>query len=666
MIRVCTQIHFFTCSHKSSCLRVVSHERHGGCQTGFAIHEGQLPSINRHFDILPSMKFLQACLICVSVALQAVVSQVQASYNDPKRVRISGFYITLAPTQLNMTIIEAEMVRDAAESLFEEYLLSVDWNSSTIYDYAGLAGIETLFVDDTRTPHVTVIEVRGGLVVFGGDTTVVPAENEIEAMLRASLYPDSPNDPSLTDLLNDLGNFGVIESSSYEAIRSPTPTQRPSSYPVLTDHPSSTPSLSTPSPSPSLVPTSLAPTITTSRAPVTLIPSLFDVATEPPSPSPSQVTTSPSFAPFPAVPIELQPSPTERPSPSPSRMTTSQSYAPAKAAPIEDQPLQPSHAPSFLSSSQPTLLDPAIDPLSSSPTLSDSSSAQESQNPSTSASFDDDVSRLTGGNQASTNSPEGKDSGIIGGVVGGFVVVSLFSMLLLLSRHRKRHQIWKAGLKRSFPEDDLEDAGLHMKDHLREHSVADGKSETGSSMLGRLRIAASVQPQRPSLNESPETTPQSSSGSDSGSPFETTCVEVALISPRSAKEEFAGTSRSDQSASENNILAPGQSMPTAWSNTSSMRPFDCASALGDGSTALIFDRWSDCSTNREIDTNPEESDTDGNFTVGDGDAWDFQDNDDDESEADPFSTAAYTNGADTVTLLGAIVERSSTRSPGDF
>lgn len=658
------------------------------------------------------------------MAFPEVLSQQESSFNDPIRVRVSEFFITLTPAQQNMTTIEAEKIRDAAEDLFEDYLLTVDWSTSTLYDYAGLAGIETVFVDDTRTPPVTVIKVRGGLVVFGGDTTVVPAENEIEAMLRASLYPDSLDDISLTDLLNVLGDFGVVESSTYEAIRSPTPSQMPSQMPSSpvpqTYHPSSEPTSLAPTFTPSRAPESPSPSLTTSRQP-----SVFDVATEPPSPSPTQmttssssapvttapielrldpteypspspsiVTTSPTFAPITTAPIELQPSPTEPPSPSPSLVITSPTFAPVTAAPDEEQPkpieapslgpsrltASPSYAPatavpideqlpsqasSYPLSSQPTLLDQAIDPSSSLPTLPDSSSAQASQNPSSAATFDEDVSQLSNGKQASLDaSSAGADRGIIGGAIGAFLVVSLVAMLFFVSRRGKRQQVWKAGVNREFPDDDLEDSGLHKKDHLREHGVTDGKSETGSSILGRLRMAASVAPQRNLLNDSPDTTPQSSSGSAGENSFENGGIEIALASSSLAENKFAETSFGDQSEHVSLFPALDQSVPVAWSNMSLVQPIECAITPTDSAAAVMFDRWSDCSTNQEIETNPEGSDTDGNFTLSDGDAWDFEDNEDDEGEADPFSTPAYFSGADKVTLLGAIVERSSTMSPG--
>jgi hypothetical protein len=308
------------------------------------------------------------------------------------------------------------------------------------------------------------------------------------------------------------------------------------------------------------------------------------------------------------------------------------------------------------------MLDSAIGPPSTVPTLSDTSFAQASHNPSVSTTVDNDVSRLSGGNQASA----GQNQVMIGGAVGGVLVVCLLSVLFLLSRRGRRQQVWKSGITRAFPDDDLEDTGLHIRDHLREHSGTDGRSEAGSSIFVRLRNAASMPPQRPLLKDSPETTPQSSSGSASEDPFDTGGIEIALVSPNLSNDEFMETPSPDRSVPYNLFSTPDQSVPTEWSNLSLVRPFECDLTSTDSAAVLNFDRWEACAANQENLTNPEDPDTDGNFTVGDGDVWDFEDNDEDESEADPFSTPAYFNGADKEILLGAIVERSSTMSPGDF
>lgn len=57
-----------------------------------------------------------------------------------------------------------------------------------------------------------------------------------------------------------------------------------------------------------------------------------------------------------------------------------------------------------------------------------------------------------------------------------------------------------------------------------------------------------------------------------------------------------------------------------------------------------------------------------NFTVGDGDVWDCEDNNNEDKSfaSDPFSMPTYLSGADKETLLCAIVERLLTMSPGGF
>lgn len=662
------------------------------------------------------MRSFQAWLFCFLLTSPPVVmTQQQSSFSSPIRVRVSEFIVTLAPPLLNMTEIEAEKIRDVAETLFEEFLMRADWDAQTVYEYAGLTGIEEFFVDDSRSPPVSVIKVRGGLVVFSGNSTVVPTEHEIEMMLFASLYPDSSDEPSLTDLLNSLGDFGVVEVSGYEAIQSHSPSQNPSFSFVQTDSPTFSPSIFT------LQPSSAPTTFTPSREPETLSPSpqptvfdiitelpspspsrltsfpsfsttdptqieqqpnlpsgrptIADVATEPPSTSSSRVTSSPSFAPTDPTPIEQQPNPpsgkptslnvpTELPSPSPSRMTSSPSYSQTTSAPIEQQPRPTSDTPSSIKPtlSQSNMQDPALGPSSLGPSLSNSSGAQTSQNPTVSTTVDEGVSLLSGGNQASSDlTSAGQNQVMIGTAVGGFLAVCLLSVLFVLGRRGRRQQVWKAGIARAFPDDDLEDTGLHIRDHLREHSGTDGKSEAGSSIFVRLRNAASMPPQRPLLKDSPETTPQSSSGSASENPFDTGGIEIALVSPNVTKDDFVETSSLDRSVRYNLFLTPDQSAPTEWSNV-----FECALTSTDTAVVLDVDRWGNYTANHENDTNPGESDTDGNFTIGDGDAWDFDDNDEDENEVDPFSTSVYFNGADTETLLGAIVERSSTMSPGNL
>ena len=106
-------------------------------------------------------------------ALPLVSAQYERRLNDPVRVRIPDFSITLSPANPDLTTIDAKEVRDVAETMFEEYLENFECGASTLYEYAGISGIKDIFVDDTISPPASVIKIRGGLVVFGWQTAVV-------------------------------------------------------------------------------------------------------------------------------------------------------------------------------------------------------------------------------------------------------------------------------------------------------------------------------------------------------------------------------------------------------------------------------------------------------------------------------------------------------------
>ena len=456
-------------------------------------------------------------------ALPLVSAKHGRRLNDPVRVRIPDFSITLSPANPDLTTIDAKEVRDVAETMFEEYLENFEWGASTLYEYAGISGIKDIFVDDTISPPASVIKIRGGLVVFGWQTTVVPSQNEVETMLKASLY-------SLTDLLKVTGDFNFVETSRYDLIL----------------YPSSSPSQS---------------------------PTLTVVPTEPPSPVPS-------------------------------------------------------HAPSF----------------------------------------DTDVSALAKENTASSGSTSSSSQAgpLIGGAIAGSVVIAGIAALLLLNRRGHRRQLWKASAPHDFPGDDIEEPGLHKRDSLQDQGVTDGKSEAGSSMLGRMLAAAGAPPPRSLLNESPATTPQSSAGSDEESLLDNFGIEAAAIEPRIVKlaslESFDGQLSTVNESLQTDMLEPiDQNVPTAWQKLSLIKPFMRALTPTDISSTLQFGRWSDCSTDKDNEKNADLSDVETNFAPDD--TWDFQDNDEEASDVDPFYTPAYPSSADNKTLLDKFLERSSTKSP---
>ena len=59
--------------------------------------------------------------VCLA-ALPLVSAQHERRLNDPVRVRIPDFSITLSPANPDLTTIDAKEVRDVAETMFEEYL----------------------------------------------------------------------------------------------------------------------------------------------------------------------------------------------------------------------------------------------------------------------------------------------------------------------------------------------------------------------------------------------------------------------------------------------------------------------------------------------------------------------------------------------------------------
>jgi hypothetical protein len=216
---------------------------------------------------------------------------------------------------------------------------------------------------------------------------------------------------------------------------------------------------------------------------------------------------------------------------------------------------------------------------------------------------------------------------MIGGVIAGVIAFSaIASVLFLLNRRGKRQKQWKAGAAHEFPHDDLDGEGLHKKDHLQEQNAVDGRSDAGSSIIGRLLAAARAAPSQSLLSESPVTTPRSLSGSDPESAFDDFGIEISLVEPSPINSVSWSVSPSGTCESK---------------HSSSMAEYDSCGTIpmrshtDEYSSVLHFDRWSDCSTNQENAMNLVELDTDGQFTDGnftdnDVGVWDFDDNDEDE------------------------------------
>lgn len=646
------------------------------------------------------MKAAQFLVLC-GLALPLVPAQQAASFNDPIRVRLPQFFVALTPARYNITLIQAQYVRDAVESIFDEYLSNLAWDASTFYEYVGLAGVDDVFVDDTITPATLMIKIRGGLVVFGGQTTNVPPVHHLETMLQASLYPESPNELTLTSLISTLDDFHFVESSTYESIGSPVPSQTPNVSGLITDAPSvltPTPTLSVvlteppsvPYPRPTISveltePPSMPSPTPTLSVELTEHPSLTPDSFLLPSLSPTllvtiaeQTTFTPSVASetlYPTSTPTQKPSlllaiATEKPSPHPSQATltpslvqTVSTFVPNTSGPLIPSnspisvypvPLQPSQIPTIvIEQSVAPYYAPSLSPQA---VPSDTLTGQSSRTP----TFDKENSAIVGENAVSGSISSPQDQRMIGGVIAGVIAFSaIASVLFLLNRRGKRQKQWKAGAAHEFPHDDLDGEGLHKKDHLQEQNAVDGRSDAGSSIIGRLLAAARAAPSQSLLNESPVTTPRSLSGSDPESAFDDFGIEISLVEPSPINSE-AGLYRHLEHVNPN--------IPAAWQNMTVVGPFQCVLTPTNISSVLHFDRWSDCSTNQENAMNLVELDTDGQFTDGnftdnDVGVWDFDDNDEDESDVDPFYTPAILNNTDTMTLLGKIFERSSTNSP---
>lgn len=629
------------------------------------------------------------------IALPLVPAEQVASFNDPIRVRLPPFFVALTPARYNITIINAQYVRDAVESLFDEYLSNVTWDASTSYEYVGLAGVEAVFVDDTFTPATLMIKIRGGLAVFGGQTTVVPTVNDLETMLQAALYPESPNELSLTNLISTLDDFHFVESSTYESIDSPAPSQTPN-VPVSIMEPPSVPSqiptisvtLTEPPSVPSQTPT-LSVELTESPSVPSQTPTLSVKLTDPPSLS-SDSLLLPTLSPTLLVTIAEQPTltpslasetlnptptptqkpsfyliiTTEYPSPQPSQATMSPSRFPTfrTIVPNTSPALTPSNTPMSV---YPVLLRPSQVPTivieeSFAPYYAPSSPQALIGQSSRIPTFATENSAIVGENPVSDSIPSSQDQKMVGGVIAGVIVFSAaVTALFLLNRRGKRQKAWKAGALHEFPHDDLDSEGLHKRDHLQEQNAVDGRSDAESSIIGRLLAAARAPPSLSLLNESPVTTPRSSSGSEPESPFDDFGIEITLVEPSPSSAE---------GGIYHHLERVNPNIPAAWQNMTVAGPFQCALTPTNVSSVLHFDRWSDCSTNQGNAMNLGEFDTDGQFTDGnftdnDVGVWDFDDNDEDESDVDPFYTPATLNNIDTMTLLGKIFERSSTNSP---
>jgi hypothetical protein len=374
---------------------------------------------------------------------------------------------------------------------------------------------------------------------------------------------------------------------------------------------------------------------------------------------------------------------TEQPSPHPSQATLSPSQFPtfSAIAPNISRPLIPSNTPvstyPLPSPSQiPTHLAVIIEPsgapyyaLSSSPQaapFSDTLTEQTSQTPTRAPTFDKENSALVGENPGSGSISPSQDRMIGGAIAGALVVSTLVTVFLLLNRRGKRRQIWKAGALHEFPHDDFDGEGLHKRDHLQEQNAVDGKSDAGSSIVGRLLAAARAPPPQSLLSESPVTTPRSLSGSDAESVFDDFGIEISLVEPSFIKTEDVDIDESGLFYHHLEQVNPN--IPVEWQNMAIAEPLQCALTPIDVSSVLHYDCWSDCSTNQGNEMNLGELDIDGhftdaNFTDDDVGAWDFDDNDEDESDVDPFYTPANLNSTDTMTLLGKFFERSSTKSP---
>jgi hypothetical protein len=508
--------------------------------------------------------------------LPLVNCEVQSrNLNNPLRVKVPDFTITLSPGDPDLTALEAQEVRDIAESLFENYLQSYAWGVSTLYDYAGLSGVEEVTFDDSTSPSVSVIKVRGGLVVFQTESSVAPSEDAIEEMLQKALHPTSPSAASLTDVLKVTDAFGYVETSIYEEFLYPLPL------------PSQAPSYS-----------SMAPSRTPSTAP----------------------STSPS--------------------------------------------MQPSRTPSLPPSQVPSIM------------------------PSPAPSFRKDVSKLEETNTATAADDKSTFGGatLIGTAAAGVAVAAAIAAMLLLRRKGRKSQVenWKLGVQHTFPLDDGGVDGLHKRDSLQDRGgglSADGRSEAGSSMLGRLLVAAALPTPRSIMRvtDSPHTTPQCSSNSEgSVDDFGSTTI-IPSILKLSSLEDFEVdrhinvTTVEQQQSVQNggSIRSRGadQSMPLEWQRTPHIAmPYRSSMTAAEKASTLHFEKWSDCSSGQADDDDTRvQSDAEGNFASDD--VWDFQDNedDDDESTVSPFHTpggTAYSGFNDSKKiLLDKAVERSSTISP---
>ena len=156
---------------------------------------------------------------------------------NPKRVRIRAFSLTLTPTPSKINIYQARRIRDVAESIFVRTLRLHPWDpATTFFDYAGLFGVDAITWDTHLTPPQTILHVNGGLVVFEGESTAVPTQDELESMLLSSLYPSNGQEGGLVPTLNTNPMFqGITDSSlSYQAEPSSPPSMIPSQSPSMT------------------------------------------------------------------------------------------------------------------------------------------------------------------------------------------------------------------------------------------------------------------------------------------------------------------------------------------------------------------------------------------------------------------------------------------------
>jgi len=152
--------------------------------------------------------------------------------SSPVRVRIPAFDLVIVPGDPDLTTYGARVVRDAAEDLFESYLINYNFGGSATYDYAGLTGIENVIYDDSNLSEAkSVIQVTGGMVVFKSGSRREPTVQQIEDMFGESLYPSNSDATSLTEVLQSNDMFSYVESSSFRPFRrSLSPSSSPSSF----------------------------------------------------------------------------------------------------------------------------------------------------------------------------------------------------------------------------------------------------------------------------------------------------------------------------------------------------------------------------------------------------------------------------------------------------